>query len=202
MTRRNRQFLRPIKGYVELLLGAKHKDNDNTAVQRLNDNITPARIGQSTDKKFITSNPGTVPVQGGARGEGQGPQSPPMSMSKEQLRPAHVVSGQNVAGGSADRAEELFQPGGLRNTLDGDRSSLSRAGDPVDTVGRGTSQPNAVMTQIHNAPRMESEVVQESFSLVTESVGQIVRPVRHKRQPERLVDGDPSHPRFNRVKGC
>ena len=182
VTRRNRQYLKPIRTYMEIVReGEKLRSN----------------------KFNSTSGTGDTSARGGNSGSGPPPMSVPLQLVREQPVPARPATGSSAVA----RGQENQSPGGPRNTVVDKSSSPDVRVEEIQIPNRQTdvSTPMMIETDVSSTVEQQSPPVSmdQVHSVVPQipvpSNGQYVRPKRITRAPDRLIVGDPSHPRFNRT---
>ena len=204
VTHRNRQFLKPIRGYMELLRESDRKrmrSNPNAAgsdrdgasagggVQR----DTPAPIkpyGQLEPSSYVHAGPGRSSAGDRAveRLTDSGPRNTCQEKSSSQPGFVQIGPGGSVAG---ERAMEHLTSGGTRNIYQV-QPSIQYDDVQVQPQVQVSAQPKPVQPQSSDT----------SSPVITDYVlGHNVRPVWARQAPQRLVVGNPSDPRFNRTRG-
>ena len=176
VTRRNRQYLKPIRGYMELLAESQKRLRGATK---------------------IVSVPGDMPASARGGNHGSGPPPPigvPTILRSGLPGSSYLPGGSSAVAGSG----ESPSTSGPRNT------ELGMSSSPAEVVqqndDQGTTQDGIRLPQVDVSRTTSVDQVHAGAQSDTViSQGQYVRPKHSIRPPNRLVVGDPNHPRFNRT---
>ena len=142
----------------------------------------------------------------GDSGAGPPPMSVPRELSREQ--PVYLP---RTGSAAVERGPEYQNPSGPRN-CSGDKSSSpsvqveeitfpTTQREEIDEPRPPIPEHDASRSMIEASPPASMDQVHSIVQpLPMSDNGQLVRPKRVTCAPDRLIMGDPSHPRFNRTQ--